>query len=194
MATASGLMPTILVQPAPRRHRRERIGHGNADHVLPQGHRRPVVHCPAVIAAAHGGCGDMRRAGPLDRGTHGEIGRDLTHRVTGIDNQRATAIGCDGRAATWVNAAGRKLVDIVGDPQRAVRMDPALVGVDEGCGHEVCVPLTHAAGTEDRRYRLQQDLRCDPPLGLHCLDTRPWIDLPGHRWSSERCSAFRICQ
>ena len=103
---------------------------------------------------------------PVDRPPHGEGAADLAHGIAAVDDDRGAAIRDDGRLAARIDAVLRQLLDIVRNPQDAVRVDAAPVGMDERAA-PAARHLRHSCRSAAKMAvttRLQR-LRRDPAVG-----------------------------
>src|SRR5690606_30836571 len=124
---ADRVEPDHLVDAAPGRHGRQRVGGGDPDHVGLDRHAHVVLHRAAMVAAAHGGDRHVGRARALDRLTHGEDAGHLTHAVAAVDYEGGARVLGHLRPAARIDPAPGQLADVERDPHYAVRMDPAQI-------------------------------------------------------------------
>ena len=90
---------------APRRHGRDGVGRGDADHVGVDRHAHIVLHGAGVVAVADRGDAHAGLAGALDRVAHGEGAADLAHAVVAVDHQGAGMVLDDARPAGRIDRA-----------------------------------------------------------------------------------------
>ncbi len=132
MAIAERIDADELVDAAPGRHGRQRVGRGDADHVGGGGHAHVVLHGAAVVAVA-------ARAATA---TLVRCARSIACRMAktpptwpmllppSITSAALLVLG-DPRPPLRVDAAFAELADIVRHPHHAMRMDAAQVGHDQ---------------------------------------------------------------
>ena len=160
-----GIDADDLVGAAPRCHRRQRIGRGDADHVVRQSHHRVAVHRAAMVAAAQSSDTDTVFDGPTDRLLHRERRADLSHAVAPVDDDRRPPPADDVGSSARIHAPHRELGDVVGNPQHAVGVDAAQVGLHQRVGQQSRIRFAHTAGGEDARHQRAQFVRRHAAIG-----------------------------
>jgi hypothetical protein len=182
------IQPDQLVDPAPRRHGRDGIGRGDADHVGVDRHAHIVFHGAGVVAVADRGDAHAGLARALDRAAHGEGAADLAHAVVAVDHQGAGMVLDDARPAGRVDRALEEPVGVVRHAHHAVRMDAAQVRAHQMLAQQLGVVSARAALPEDAGDHAHETREREPPLVLdprilrhfapRCSPERLWPSRP----------------